>query len=215
MPLHHFQNFRRGGWWKLLPGIQEMSYFAENPGVSLRSPPNHQAVGSGIFQHLSGVLHGHDIAVGKDRDIHCLANSADRLVFGLTFETVRTRSAMHGESSNTCLFRHLCDLDAVSCPWIGPGSDFEGYRYFHRPDHRIQNQANPVRLRQQSRTSQFVADFLGRAAHVDIDDLGATRNVVKRCIGHPGGVTAGDLNHDRAGFALEITTHARCKAVPQ
>jgi hypothetical protein len=48
----------------------------------------------------------------------------------------------------------------------------------------------------------LVAHLLGRAAHVDVDDLRAAVDVVLRRLGHHGGVGAGDLHRDRPRLAV-------------
>ena len=56
----------------------------------------------------------------------------------------------------------------------------------------------------QSRAGPFVTDLLGRAAHVDVDDLRATVNVVGRSIGHHLRIRTGNLHGNRCGLAFMI-----------
>jgi hypothetical protein len=49
-----------------------------------------------------------------------------------------------------------------------------------------------------------VADLLGRAAHVDVDDLGAAVDVVAGGLGHHGRIGAGDLHGDRVNLAVVV-----------
>ena len=51
----------------------------------------------------------------------------------------------------------------------------------------------------QGRTGPGVAHLLGRAAHVDVDDLRPALEVVARRLGHLLRVDAGDLHRDGAG----------------
>src|SRR5690606_38077849 len=57
--------------------------------------------------------------------------------------------------------------------------------------------------------------LLGRAAHVDIDDLGPVVTVPAGGIGHHLGITTGDLHRAGAGFAAVVQTLAGLAAVPQ
>jgi len=144
VPLHDIQDFKRRGWRELFAGIKKMPDFTENPGVSLCGPADHQTICPGVLKHFGCLLWCPDIAIGKYRDINCRTDFADRVVLRLALETVRTGSAMHGQSSNSCIFRHHCDFRPVAHQRIGAGPDFKRYRHVHGLDHRIENQANLV-----------------------------------------------------------------------
>jgi hypothetical protein len=62
---------------------------------------------------------------------------------------------------------------------------------------------------QQRRPGGLVADLLRRAAHVDVDDLGAAVDLVAGGRGHHLRVGAGDLHRDRRRFAAMIRAAAR------
>src|SRR5690606_38511442 len=68
---------------------------------------------------------------------------------------------------------------------------------------------------QQGGAGGLVAHLLGRAAHVDIDDLGPVVTVPAGGIGHHLGITTGDLHRAGAGFAAVVQTLAGLAAVPQ
>jgi hypothetical protein len=71
--------------------------------------------------------------------------------------------------------------------------------------------ARPGLVLQQRRAGHDVADLLRRAAHVDVDDLGAVVDVVARRLGHHRRVGAGDLHADRLDLALVVGTSARLR----
>ena len=52
--------------------------------------------------------------------------------------------------------------------------------------------------------SPFVTDLLGRATHVDVNDLGATVDVVARCIGHHARLGSSDLHRNRAWLTIVV-----------
>ena len=58
----------------------------------------------------------------------------------------------------------------------------------------------------QRRARPFVTDFFSRTAHVDVNDLRTTVNVVGRSIGHHGCIGASDLHGNRLGLALMVGT---------
>ena len=57
--------------------------------------------------------------------------------------------------------------------------------------------------------------LLRRAAHVDVDDLGAARDVVLRGVGHQRGIGPGDLHGNGAHFAAMIGAPLRFLGAPQ
>ncbi len=67
----------------------------------------------------------------------------------------------------------------------------------------------------QGRSGPFVAHLLGRAAHVDVNDLRPALDVEHRCLGHHGGIGAGNLHGNRPGFARMVGAAAGFQAFPQ
>ena len=67
----------------------------------------------------------------------------------------------------------------------------------------------------QGRTCPFVAHLLGRAAHVDVDDLRAALDVVDSGFGHHGRIRACNLHGNRARLTRVVGSAAGLEAVPQ
>src|SRR5690606_26192880 len=71
-PLQMFQcdrlHFRVRRGWKQLPGVEVVGDFPKNPGVPLRGPSDHDAIGAGVTHDLGGLLRCSNVAIGKDRD---------------------------------------------------------------------------------------------------------------------------------------------------
>jgi hypothetical protein len=67
--------------------------------------------------------------------------------------------------------------------------------------HGLEDACDQRLVLHQRRAGHHVADLLGRAAHVDVDDLRAAIDVVARGFGHHGRIGAGDLHRDRIHFA--------------
>ena len=70
-------------------------------------------------------------------------------------------------------------------------------------------------VREQRGAGGDVADLLGRAAHVDVDDLRAAVDVVPRGVGHHRRIGAGDLHRDRLHLAAMIGAAPRFLRAPQ
>ena len=88
---------------------------------------------------------------------------------------------------------------------VPAGANFQSHGHLrHRFHHRIQNAPDQYFVLQQRRTRHHVADFFGRTAHVDIDDLCAPVNVVPRGFGHHRRVGAGNLHADRIDLAFVV-----------
>ena len=68
---------------------------------------------------------------------------------------------------------------------------------------------------QQRRAGPHVAHLLGRATHVDVDDLRAMIDVEARGPGQHGRIVAGNLHRDRIRFAGVIHALARLVGMPQ
>ena len=83
---------------------------------------------------------------------------------------------------------------------------------FHHAFHDLQRECLVLHQR---RTGPLVAHLLGGAAHVDVDDLGATRDVVARGLGHFLGFHAGDLDGDRPRLATVVGAARGFQAVPE
>lgn len=66
-----------------------------------------------------------------------------------------------------------------------------------------------------SAAGQHVAHFLGRTAHIDVDDLRPVIHIEARRVGQRGRVGAGDLHADRIRLTSMIHPRARFCGVPE
>ena len=82
-------------------------------------------------------------------------------------------------------------------------------------DDRLENARDQRLILQQRAAGPDVADLLGRAAHVDVDDLGAVIDVVARGLGEHRRIESGDLHADRIGLADVIHALERFARRPQ
>jgi hypothetical protein len=81
-------------------------------------------------------------------------------------------------------------------------------------DHGLGNLHGQRLVLHQGGARPFVADLLGRAAHVDVDDRAAL-DVVDGGLGHHGRFGAGNLHGNRPGLAFVVGAAAGLEAVPQ
>ena len=84
-----------------------------------------------------------------------------------------------------------------------------------RPHHGFDDFKGQRLVAHQRRASPLVADLLGRAAHVDVDDLGAVLDVEPRRPRHRFRVGAGDLHGDRPGLAGVVAPQTGLVGMPE
>ena len=98
---------------------------------------------------------------------------------------------------------------------IPPGAYFQRDGNIYRAYHGIEYPAHQRLILQQRGARHHVADFLGRAAHVDIDDLRALRHVIASSFSHHCRVGARDLHRDRIYFSFVIGAATGLFGTPQ
>jgi len=95
------------------------------------------------------------------------------------------------------------------------GADLQGDRQVDGGDHGLEDARHQRLVFQQRGTRQGVAHLLRRAAHVDVDDVGAEAGVVARRLRQHRGIGARDLHRDRAGLAAVVQAQARLARLAQ
>ena len=74
---------------------------------------------------------------------------------------------------------------------------FHGDRHIDRAAHRREEPRGVIEVAHQGRTRFAAGHGLGRAAHVDVDGIGAVRHGDTSPLGHRFGRAAGELHHMR------------------
>ena len=184
-----------------------MGDFPEYPRASLRRAANHHGVRPGGDKDLTRLVGAMDIAIGHDGNMQCGFHRSDGLVFGLPAIALLAGSAMdsdHGDASALC---SQCNRQGVLLALAPAGAHLERDRHtvrcagLHYCVDDFQRQSLVLHKR---RTGPFVTHFFGRAAHVDVNDLRATVDVVARRIGHHGRIGTCNLYRNWARLALVI-----------
>jgi hypothetical protein len=124
-------------------------------------------------------------------------------------------AAVQGQHRNAGLLGHARDGQRILVFAVPAGAELQGDRHVDRPHHRFQDALHQVFVLQQGRTAPVVAHFLDRAAHVDVDDLGAALDVEPGAVGQVFRVGAGDLHRLRLHLAFVIGTARTLFAGPQ
>ena len=158
---------------EMLAGCQIMADLAEYPRPALRSAADHDRIGPGVFEHLLGLLRRVDVAVGDDRNAHCGLYRGDGVVLGMSRVGASAGAAVHGQRLDARALGDARDCERIFMLRVPAGADLQRHRHVYRAHHGIEYPANQRLVLQQRRARHHVADFLGRAAHVDVDDLRA------------------------------------------
>ena len=166
------------------PGVEIVADFAKDPGPTLRGAADHDRIGAGMPQHELRLLGRRDVAVGDDGDAHRRLDGADRVVFHRTDEGAGTRAAVHREGADAGLLGDPRDRERVPVLGIASRADLERDGHVDGAHHGRHDRFDQRLVREQRGAGGDVADLLGRAAHVDVDDLRAAVDVVPRGVGH-------------------------------
>ena len=168
--------------------------------VRLARAADHYSVGAGEIKYLARFLR---------RVMSPLANTGiltraliARMVVVLRRARIeiRARAAVHGECCDAAGLGDACDVHAVAMLAIPAGADLERHRHVDRADDRLENARDQRLVREQRRAAQPPAHFLGRASHVEVDDLRAEVDVEARGFRERRGIGAGELHDARFRF---------------
>ena len=125
---------------------------------------------------------------------------------------------MDGEHLHPRLFCGQGQRQGIFVLSVPTGAHLQGDRHAQGRtglDHRFHNGQRQRWVLHQRRSRPHIADFFGRAAHVDVDDLRAVVDVVARGIGHHLRVGTGNLHRDRPALATVVGTAHGFGGVPQ
>ncbi len=136
----------------------------------------------------------------------------------------RTAFALIGESMSpfamtgmrtACLTSRIVRYSACpEKPHARVRSDLQRDRYVYRRDDGGKDFGDPCFVAQQRGARCLVTDLLGRAAHVDIDDLGATIDIELSRLRHQPRFGSQDLGDTRFRLSVKITLQQRLAMVP-
>ena len=96
---------------------------------------------------------------------------------------------MHCQRLYASLFGQLRDLHTVSMLGIPTGTDLEGDRNLDRCHHSLQDIAHQGGILQQGGASQLLVHLLGRASHIDVNNLRIGGDIQSGRLRHQFGIT--------------------------
>src|SRR5262249_22197149 len=184
--------------------FKEMADFAEHPGSTLGGPADHYRVRLRVVKDLLYLFGRSDVAIGDHR-YGCLRfDRRDGVVLRLAGKTAGARAPVDRQRPHTRVFGYSRDSQGVAIFAVPSGANLERHWHIHRPYYRIQYALYQRLVPEQRRPGHDVAYLLGRATHVDVDDLRALVDVVDRRLCQHLRIGARYLHGDGLDFPIMI-----------
>jgi len=171
-----------------------------------------------MSQHIASFLRRRDVAVGDHRHSHRCLDCSNRVVFGLALVTLLPGAAMNRQHLYTSGLKQARQGHCVFVGFAPARAHLQRHRHAARQagaNYRLDNCQGQRFVLHQRRSGPFVADLLGGAAHVDVDDLCAAVYVVDSRFGHHQCIGTGNLYGNGRFFAVMIGAARGLQAVPQ
>ena len=187
--------------------------------TELAAEPN-----NGLFSPLSGTEPPEvtwyctavlpDMKTDGQRGLDC----RHRVVLGHAAIALLTRTAMHRDHRDAGAFSAPRQAQGIALAVAPAGAHLQRHRHavwcagLH---HGIDDGQRQRLVLHQRRARPLFAHLLGRATHIDVDDLRATIDVVSRRFGHHGRLGASDLHRDGLDLAIVVGPARGLERCPQ
>ena len=140
------------------------------------------------FTGADGVLIGRAAQgrpwIFRQMNVHRGFNITDGVIFHRGLITAGAGAAMDRQRDNTRVFGHLRNTHGITHVRRPAGAHFQRDRHIHRRDNGVEDVVYQPFVAHQRRTSGFITDLFGRAAHIDVDDLSTGCHIEARGFGH-------------------------------
>ena len=135
-----------------------------------------------------------EVAVGDDRDRHRVLDGADRRPVGCPGVELAARAAVDGDHPDAGGLGAARQLGRVDRGVVPAEPHLQRHRQRRGADRRLDQGQRMVEVAHQRRAGVAARHLLGRAAHVDVDDVGAGVGRGPGALGHPVRLAAGELD---------------------
>ena len=179
----------------LLAGREIMREIAGKPRPPVRAAPDHHGIRAGLRQRRDRALEIRHVAVDDDRNGHRLLHGAHRGPVGRALVELAARAAMHRDEADAGRFGAARKLGRIARIVVPAEPHLQRDRHADRADGRVDQGQRMIEIAHQRRAGLLAGHVLGRAAHVDVDDVGAGAFRDARALRHPVRLAAGEL-HD-------------------
>ena len=183
-----------------------MGNLAKYPRAPLRGTANHDSIAASVCENKFGFLGRINVTIRRHRNIYALLYGTNGVVFGCAVVEIAAGSAVYGERLYAALLGDARNTERVLVLPVPTSTYLQGDRHVDCVYDRFQNSRHQRFIFHQCGTGIDFANFLGGAAHVDVDDVRAFIDVVTRGVRHHCGCGPSDLHHDGVYLALVVTT---------
>ncbi len=176
--------------------IDQIGRVRQDPRIPEHASAHEHALDAGL--HATDDLLGFDaVAAAEDRNRQVVRNRCDQIPIGSAGVALRGGAPVNGNGCGAGVFDHLRQRRRIPLVVVPARSHLHGHGNADRPGHRRDHTGRVRRLAHQAAAGIVLRDLRHRAAHVDVDDVGAHAFDDLCSGGHLVGIAAEDLNRDR------------------
>ncbi len=124
-----------------------------------------------------------------------MLDASDGAPVGLALIELAARAAVHRHHADARLLGTACEDWRVECAFVPAEPHLDRHRHLDRANHGLDQRQRMVEVAHQGRAGTAAGDLLGRAAHVDIDDVRPLAGGYTRAFSHMCCLAAGELHH--------------------
>ncbi len=135
-----------------------------------------------------------DVAVDHERDRDRVLHRAHRAPVGAALVELVAGAAMNGDELHAGILRAPREFGRIDAIAVPAEPHLQRDRHLHRRHGRLDQRERMIEIAHQRRARLPVGHVLGRAAHVDIDDVGAGILRDASALAHPARLAAGKLH---------------------
>ena len=148
-----------------------MKNLRKNPGISLRSPPNHHPVTPGQIKHRLRFLRPGHIPVPNHRNLHRLFHLPDNLPVCLPRIKLLPRPPVHRHRRHPAALGNLSNLHRIHRRIIKPLANLHRHRLLTPLHHRRQDRFHLLRLFKKRRPFPVIHNLRHRTPHIYINQI--------------------------------------------
>ena len=155
-----------------LARAQVVRELAENPGIALRGPADHDGLAARDFADAVEVVIRPHIAIRDDGDADRAAHFADFFPVRMAAVKLLARAAVHRDGIDACrlgAFRQVHDVDGALVP---ADAHLDRERHLDRLADGREDGRRALRVAHERRALAILDDFRRGTAHVEIEDVG-------------------------------------------
>ena len=140
------------------------------------------------------IVAGSDIPVDGHGNRHRLLDSTNRDPIGGAVVELATGASVDGDELDPRSLGAAREIGRVHGRGVPAKPHFQSHRNLNRGDRRLDQSECMIKVAHERRAGRPIGDLLGRATHVDIDNVGALRLGNPGALSHPMRLASGKLD---------------------